>query len=572
MPLISIPTLLENMNKSEIYIVNKFKAIYKNENYTAYLYLEPKIKNLNPDLILLDPLKGVVVIEIKAWSIDYIESINNKEIKSSDGKTLHNPAYRTRDYFNSLKSLLSSKKALLNDSNELRFNLSARVFLCEIKSSEAKESDICEYLNHYPTRILYKDEIKDLSIDILFEKSMKKKMNRNTFNLIRTTIFPELRLNANSDMESIIQALDIKQEAFTKRVPRGHFHISGIPGSGKTAILIARAIYMLKCNPDWRIAIITYNKSLSSKIESKLDSLVQELNFMDIDISKIEVKTFHKFALSLASMRVPPYADSKFWDEVLPNEALKKAFPIYDAICIDEYQDFRDDWIKVCIASIKKDSNLEINIFFAGDRLQSIYNPNEINWRQNLDLDMRGRSKLLKKSYRTSSEHIDLALKLLMSDKRYSDEVERFYEGIDDIKVNDVRENSIELVEGNYFSVIEILKSLLKIYKSSDILILANSWKSANNFYELLPYEIKNISAVKKEVLENILSITTYHSSKGLESKAVIILDIDMISDKKLAYVAMTRASEKLIIHSNDFDSKLLTQEIIRLYRDMKSD
>lgn len=49
------------------------------------------------------------------------------------------------------------------------------------------------------------------------------------------------------------------------------------------------------------------------------------------------------------------------------------------------------------------------------------------------------------------------------------------------------------------------------------------------------------------------------YSSKGLESKVVILVDVDFFSgglnnkkeimDRKLLYVGMTRASEKLIIH-----------------------
>ena len=72
MPLKTIPTILDNMNKSEKYVLNKLTELYKSEEQTGILYLEPKVKNITPDFILIDPLYGVTIIEVKAWSIDYI--------------------------------------------------------------------------------------------------------------------------------------------------------------------------------------------------------------------------------------------------------------------------------------------------------------------------------------------------------------------------------------------------------------------------------------------------------------------------------------------------------------------
>ena len=45
---------------------------------------------------------------------------------------------------------------------------------------------------------------------------------------------------------------------------------------------------------------------------------------------------------------------NKWFNETLPQIALQKCKPLYDAVMIDEYQDFKDDWIKVCINLCKK--------------------------------------------------------------------------------------------------------------------------------------------------------------------------------------------------------------------------
>ena len=569
MPLNTIPTILDNMNKSEKYVLNKLTELYKNEEQIAILYLEPKVKNITPDFILIDPMYGVTIVEVKAWSIDYINKINNKEVTLSDGRIDKNPSFKTRNYFNIIQNFLRFKENLINDKNELNFNLYASLFLTQISENESSINNLKEYLNHYPSTVCYKNDIQKLNLDILFPKG-KSKIDDNSIGLIRHAIFPETQIKSTLDIvnrnnEEKIKVMDIRQEEFAKKIPNGHYHISGTPGSGKTVILIARAIHLLRENPSWRIAIVTYNKALKSKIELKLKVLEDDLGLMDIDINRIEVITFHSLALKIASIRVPRPSNDDFWTNVLPQKALENAYPQFDAMCIDEYQDFRDNWIKVCIASIKpyeynvvekgeKTSKLLPNILFAGDRLQSIYNPNETNWSQNVGLDMRGRSKLLKTSYRTTSEHISLALSLLETEAIYENEIKKFYEGRRGIIGKNNIKNSLKFIS----NVVEELSELFRQYNKNEILILIDSKKSADNFCNQLPLEIRKNVLFQKEIIDDTkTTITTYYSSKGLEAKVVIILNINNIKDKKLAYVVMTRASEKLIIHAFNFDEGL---------------
>jgi ATP-dependent exoDNAse (exonuclease V) beta subunit len=54
--------------------------------------------------------------------------------------------------------------------------------------------------------------------------------------------------------------------------------------------------------------------------------------------------------------------------------------------------------------------------------------------------------------------------------------------------------------------------------------------------------------------VDNKIIITTFHSSKGLENKVCIMVNTDKIDDKKLLYVGMTRASQRLCIHAADYE------------------
>ena len=508
-----IPNDETTLTKGERQLLNLLKRLYTDEE-ESFIYLTPRVNNLEPDFLLIDRKRGVAVFETKDWTANYLATINQKEITAIDGKKYYNPSFRTNQYFNTLQSLFSTDLTLLDDNLELDFNFYAYVVFTSIKSEEIKNREL---FNQYPTKAIYEDELKKITLNSLFPKGVKELSNIQISN-IRGIVFPEIQLQnlVHDELSQIIKTLDIEQESFAKRVPIGHYLVSGVPGSGKTVVLIARAIHLLKEYPDWKIAIITYNKSLTKKIENRLKELNSNLYFNDIDLLKIEVTTFHSFALKASKIYVPQDASQSFWEEELAQKALEVIKPSYDAILVDEYQDFRNSWLKVCIKSLKKhkdrDNKEQVNLFMAGDRLQSIYNPTAINWSKDIGLDMRGRSKIFKQSYRAGKEHLTFALKYLMEDKTLKREVEKFYDGSNNIDSKVELKNSIVFIEGQFKEVINHISNLLNSsYIFSDILILANTWSEAKRFYSYLPPYIKEKSDVLKDIKDEIINITTYH-------------------------------------------------------------
>lgn len=590
MALIRIPSVIEVFHENEKSILQKLRMIYSKTEYTSYIYYDQRVKNLTPDFILIDPQRGIAVIEVKAWSIGYIDTIDNKSVKTTDGKEHHNPAYRCRQYYNSLNGLLSSDYRLKGGDGKFKYQLNS--FLCLSNISKVDSKNISSLLEHYPAKVLYKNAIKSLELESIFpDANANRAIPDEEMQIIRSLIFPEIKLKgaigiaerysspftviakqiklkgaieiveSDNSVDEMIKALDIEQEKFIRRAPLGHYMITGVPGSGKTVMLIARAIHLLKLNPDWNIAIFTYTKSLVSNIKNRLYALNDKLSEMDVDISKFEVATFHSFALGIANIDVQDNND--FWTDILPEEALRLATPKYDAILIDEYQDFHKSWIQVCVKSLKKNQYEEtVNLFLAGDRLQSIYNPKEVNWKNDIGLDMRGRSKLYKTSYRATSDHIKLGLNILKNNDKLKTEVERFYEGFENIESKNIAQNSIELIEGDYKSVVDRLISLFNNHKPEEFLVLSKAQYRYEKFFDLLPPEIQGKTFKGKDAQNDKMLITTYHSSKGLESKFAILLDIDEIDDTKLAYVALTRAQVKLIIHASDFERGRISKQI----------
>ena len=102
----------------------------------------------------------------------------------------------------------------------------------------------------------------------------------------------------------------------------------------------------------------------------------------------IEVSTFHSFAKYLSGLDKPNdlsgTQQKEWWDATMPSAALENATPEYDAVLVDEYQDFHPDWFrlckKVCRAHFDGRGKREESLWFAGDRLQSIYVERPQSW------------------------------------------------------------------------------------------------------------------------------------------------------------------------------------------------
>lgn len=587
----------KDLTPGEKSVLNKLKKLYKDYNYTTYLYIQPNIGKLVPDFILIDENKGLSIIEVKDWSIDYIKNINKRTVQLAD-RDDDNPVYKTKKYLDIAKGIVSTSD---DDMEFIENNLYANTVLVNTTSGEIRNLGIEDCFKQKPIKCLTKDLFSNLKLEDLFSEE-EISINEEQMILLRTMLFPETKIKKVKEdikgniISTTINALDTEQENFARRLPYGHYMVTGVPGSGKTVILIARALHIAKEHPDWNIEILTYNKSLSSKIESVLNSIAEDImdnNFLnDIPIENIHVENFHKLAMNISNVNVPKPTPNDWWDETLPSIALEKAKPIYDAILIDEYQDFRDIWIKVCINLCKhhtyiNNTNKEasgINLFLAGDRLQSIYNSKVHNWKKDFGLNMRGRTKLLKTSYRTGKENISLALKFLQNDDSLLDEVNNFYKNEEDkeLSFNALEsESSVEFLEGSYSSIVRTVQNLLKDgYKYNDILLICRTKKLCEKIADSFPGKIiDNIVFIKDandKQLRTKLLTSTYHSSKGLESKIVILVDVDEftselnknkeIMEKKLLYVGMTRASEKLFIHASSFDDDSFAKDIKDIY------
>lgn len=572
------------LTKGENIILNMLKKAYKNINYEVYIYVQGKIGSKRPDFIIMDEKKGISIIEVKDWSEDYIQNVTKTKVQLVD-RECENPTKQIKGYKNLLHGALVTRDIECIDEEDI----SMSVIFTNLNHASQNNEKLC-LLFSSEVRYLFKDNLSILNLSQLFNNGeLEEPLQITDLNKIRVSLFPEIEIinlrepTVNQD----IKVLDFDQEEFAKRIPLGHYMVTGVPGSGKTVILLARAIYLIKENPCWNILILTYNKSLSNKLNSQLDRVAQNLKengINDLNLENIVIKNFHsEVSRLLEGMKKPQKMDDDTWfQEESIKIASQRARPIYDAILIDEYQDFYLNWVSLCLNlckeySVEPEGKKLKNIFLAGDRLQSIYNRNEISWKS-IGINMQGRSKFLKTSYRSAKQHLALALTFLRNDKTLKKEVDKFYiDELNNSELNAVNSGSVEFLTGNLKMIGDkILELKRQGYRNEDFLILCPSKSYCNNVKEQSSNSIKYEMDYIKDITNNSSNIilTTYHSSKGLEAKVVFLTAIDKIYTgndindqikRKLIYVGMTRASERLYIHDQSSEDGRYVTELKRL-------
>lgn len=131
----------------------------------------------------------------------------------------------------------------------------------------------------------------------------------------------------------------------------GRVRVSGAAGTGKTVVALEAARRLARA-PGSRVLMVCFNKALASHLQSMLPS--DELPGV------IEAVTFHHLCRRAYDALERPYAppsessrddSARFWREDAPTTLLEalaeKKLEPYDAIVVDEGQDFSRDWWSV---------------------------------------------------------------------------------------------------------------------------------------------------------------------------------------------------------------------------------
>ena len=321
--------------------------------------------------------------------------------------------------------------------------------------------------------------------------------------------------------------------------------VKGVAGSGKTILAYDRTLSFAR--GEAKTLFICYNKELAAWIRQSIEEDPSAENFHHL----IHVEHFHGLAAKLAdeaNIDFHPYdggpPTKAFWDEEVPalmEQAIlalegNKKFEGFDAIVVDEAQDFCLEWWYVLTQSLLKDSSSPLYAFM--DPNQCIHRDVQwpaIDFESKHELNMNCRNT--KRIALGSPSIINLEYEIFAE----------LPEGLS------IQISEVDSAKDEKQTLVKILKNLLKDedINPKDIVAIGSKPKSNGCLFNVDAIDgVKLVTSASDWRRGDGLLVTTARAFKGLESDIVVLYglsDFDNVFSKKDLYVSCTRATALLI-------------------------
>lgn len=546
--------------------VYKLLSIIFRDDPEVYCYYEPLIGDEYPDFVVLSPCFGVAIIEVKdnsertlleapptgPWRIKQEKMV----------KSIQNPFDQVYQYWRTIHHKFET----------------CPIYRVVVLSNISAQSELGAQIQaQKPSQIpiLFKEDISNFRD---FQEKFNAlvpgtcKLTPEQFKVVRGNLIPMARLPTikQTTLTGLIldadelKLLDREQERVASNLGEGHRLFFGVAGSGKTVLLIARARYLAKKHLDWRILILCFNRLLARYI-------MQLLNPQDYQ-AEIEITNFHKWAKDIIKSAGPPYDLiysqeqqtfrndlSAFFSQRVPDLLLKviaEASPHkYDAILIDEAQDFEASWFNPILQLLNPATN---SVLITCDGLQGIYARKKFHW-SDVGIKAQGRVKKLQKSYRNPAEIGSAATQILPKEiLDLINTADEFLATTEYARAGGTIELALkEDRTTEYYYIIDKIKEFLE--KDWSILVLFRKNMQHLNYNHPFLSMLRSNGLDWADLNEwgtfsSKILVGTPQSTKGLESEAVIIPELDTYyrpTDRQLLYVGMTRALYALLLTAN---------------------
>ena len=477
-------------------------------------------------------------------------------------------------------------EAVINNNRNL--SLVKRILIC----SKGRREDAVTLLGEWRHVSIYGNEfITEESISRSFFSNEKFFYSNQVFDdVVLQKLKEELSPSWHSYREGIEISLSTIQKNLAKSVEGSQQKISGVAGSGKTQVLATRAVNA-QIRTGGEVLLLTFNITLVNYLKMRLSNIRA-----DFPWNKIHIDYYHRFFRKYANkhnlhVNFGSYDEIDFFSEV------EGDLPQFDAIFIDEVQDYMSPWLQMLRRYFLR-RNGEFIVF--GDPKQNIYHrPVDTNGDILLGIIPGVWNKQLTKGHRFSNPFI-AGLSMAFQQRFIHHAVDNIETGSLSHEETGFNFNLIdyclvgtEQEESNIFkNVYDLCMNFIKNNKLDvkDVVILApqteilriidfwyrqeNGTKTTVTFVPresvekisrqatAASYEYKRdydrLEKVKKNrftVVSRNLKLSTIQSFKGWESKTVICIiqndkhsDDDVVSSSELIYTGITRAKENLLI------------------------
>ncbi|MBI5927895.1 MAG: ATP-binding domain-containing protein [Chloroflexi bacterium] len=435
----------------------------------GFVYAEPALLDAQvppPDLVLAHPTLGVIVFEVKAYDLDFIEGMEagSLKIRRHGQVSLVNPLrqaqrgmFAIKDAYEKLapgtpRPLFHSMVALPNiaedEWNWLGYDrcMDGRLVLFaehlhDTAQLQAKITAFIQQARQRTGRIDPYPPNAEATLLRVFGDSA-------VLNDARQLVHQFEGLGAEIDrIEQAHKQLSAEQQHLSRMDTWGHpFLVRGVAGSGKSIVLanqVARTIYRHEKlhdqlalfeehqHPLPRIGVICFNRSLVALLRDRIARAYQALTGEElpdfVTVIDLNAMLYHiGTTLGEPHFRyvragTAPDAEKRARKHLQQIETLRTNRPdlyetiVFDALFIDEGQDAHPEEYAVLHALMRptpQTGERSMMIFY--DDAQNVYGHPPPTWR-NFSLNLAGgRAAIMEQCYRNSREIVELGLNVLL--------------------------------------------------------------------------------------------------------------------------------------------------------------
>lgn len=325
------------------------------------------------DAIWVSPSKGLVVFDLV------------------EGSEPAGFADRQDDSANKLESRLKTHKELMQ-RRDLVIPIHTVTFAPGVTSPERFSEDDYVLANRDTLTDALDDFNWPTATTTNYSATLSALQNISTIRKTRTKRCPEKSDSRGAKLkrlEDSIATLDNLQGKAVIETVRGVQRIRGLAGSGKTIVLALKAAYLHAQHPDWRIAVTFNTRSLKGQFRRLITTFSIEQTGEEPDWDQIRILNawgapgggeregiYHQFCRAIGA----PYFDfaaakssfprgNEFGAAVTNALSHQSTYPtLYDAILVDEAQDFSPSFLRLCYEILGEDKRL----VYAYDELQNL--------------------------------------------------------------------------------------------------------------------------------------------------------------------------------------------------------
>jgi hypothetical protein len=301
------------------------------------VYFQPFLNGDRPDIVVMRRGSGVLLIEVKDWDLSRysVDSNGNWYFHAEGRHRKKSPIEQVRTYRDNLFGLHIEHllERQLENSKLFATVACAVYFHC---ADESQLDELCGQVEH--VELLTPGSLTEENFErILCRTWLSRKsayFDDDLYNRFHRYLQPPQHIR-DQGKEPVYTP---KQKKLFESHSDSQQKIRGVAGSGKTRVLARRAVNA-HVRTGGRVLILTFNITLRNYIHDAISEIRENFGW-----SNFYIINFHQFFNTEANNHNLPVQSLADYEDESFFEPVKDEITKFDAILIDEIQDYTSEW------------------------------------------------------------------------------------------------------------------------------------------------------------------------------------------------------------------------------------